>query len=172
MWVDDSSSALADQTVVIKDNIDAHLDQETQIKYVKLAYNKDASKSVLLERLWQMLNFFNFCWQLKLCHPGFDLSRDVAKIIAAAKIMETIMEVDEIPDLEDVKKTEDPAAGDIKARMTGAIAGLQLVKKKAPEKAPMKIDSKISAGGAAGDWRSEIKKRERAKQQEKVITFH
>ena len=158
--------------LVIKDNIDAHLDQETQIKYVKLAYNKDASKSVLLERLWQMLNFFNFCWQLKLCHPGFDLSRDVAKIIAAAKIMETIMEVDEIPDLEDVKKTEDPAAGDIKARMTGAIAGLQLVKKKAPEKAPMKIDSKISAGGAAGDWRSEIKKRERAKQQEKVMTFH
>ena len=153
--------------LVIKDNINPHFTQETQ--YVRLAHNKDGTQAdkVLLERLWQMLNFFNFCWQLKLCHPGFDLSRDVAKIIAAAKIMETIMEVDEIPDLEDVKKTEDPA-GDIKSKMTGAIAGLQLVKKKAPEKAPMKNDSKVSAGGAAGDWRSEIKKRERAKQQEKL----
>ena len=155
--------------LVIRDNINPHFQQETPIKYEKLAHNKDASQAdnVLLERLWQMLNFFNYCWQLKLCHPGFDLSRDVAKIIAAAKIMETIMEVDEIPDLEDVKKTEDPA-GDIKSKMTGAIAGLQLVKKKAPEKAPMKNDSKVSAGGASGDWRSEIKKRERAKQQEKL----
>ena len=159
--------------LVIKDNL-PH-DTRKAMKYVKLAtysiedVNQD---SKFLERLWQMIKFFSLCWQLKLCHPGFDLSGDVAKIIAAAKVMETIMEVDETPDLEECKKAElDITGGDIKTKMTGAIAGLQLVKKKAPTdkpKQPMKVESKISSGGTSGDWRSEIKKRERAKQQEKL----
>ena len=75
-----------------------------------------------------------------------------------------------MPDLEECKKAEDPGAGDIKSKMTGAIAGLQLVKKKAhTDKAPVKVEAKITTGSSgSGDWRSEIKKRERAKQQEKL----
>ena len=65
--------------------------------------------SEVCNRLWQMLHFFSLCWQLKICHPGFDLSRDVR--IMAAKVMETIMEVEEMPDLEECKKAEDPGAG-------------------------------------------------------------
>ena len=163
--------------LIIKDNLclNGIFDPTNTVKYVKLeSYSKeDANQdTIFLKRLWQMMNFFSLCWQLKLCHPGFDLSRDVARIIAAAKVMETIMEVDEIPDLEECKKLEaDISGGDIKTKMTGAIAGLQLVKKKAPTdkpKQPMKVESKISSGGTSGDWRSEIKKRERAKQQEKL----
>ena len=162
--------------LVIKD--DLHLRRkisEEEIRYVRLAtYQKDSAEdSVFLTRLWQLLNFFKLCWQMKLCHPGFDLSRDVARIIAAAKVMETIMEVEEIPDLEECKKADADPGGDIKTKMTGAIAGLQLVKKKAPvdKPKPPVLDAKLScAGGGSGggDWRSEIKKRERAKQQEKL----
>ena len=59
------------------------------------------------------------------------------------------MEVEEMPDLEECKKAEDPGAGDIKSKMTGAIAGLQLVKKKAhTDKAPVKVEAKITTGGS------------------------
>ena len=163
--------------LVIKDDLhlQRRLSESEMITYEKLSNlqndeSADKNRDLLL-RLWQMINFFNLCWQLKICHPGYDFSRDAARVIANSKVMETIMEVDEMPDHDDLKKAEDPGAGDIKSKMTGAIAGLQLVKKKAPTdkpKAPMKVDSKISAGGSSGDWRSEIKKRERAKQQEKL----
>merc|ERR550539_785883 len=84
--------------------------------------------------------------------------------------METIMEVEEIPDLEEVTQV-DVNAGDIKSKMTGALANWDLVKKKNPPEKPkqsLKVESKISTASNSGDWRSEIKKRERAKQQEKL----
>merc|ERR1719186_2498902 len=126
---------------------------------------------LLCSRLLQMQNFSRLKWQLMLCYPGYDLGRDIIKINASMKSMATIMEVDEIPELEEVKKAEkeDPSAGDIKSKMTGAIAGMAIVKKKNPiEKPPAKVEAKVTPVGGASDWRSEIKKRERAKQQEKL----
>ena len=128
--------------------------------------------SFLAARLQQLLHFFSFSWQERIQHPGYDLGRDVEKILAAAKVMETIMEVEEIPDLEEVSPPEvDINAGDIKSKMTGALADWALVKKKNPPEKPkqnLKVESKISTASSTGDWRSEIKKRERAKQQEKL----
>ena len=126
----------------------------------------------LCRRLSQLLHFFSFSWQPRLCHPGYDFRRELEKILAAGSVMETIMEVEEIPDLEEMTKTEvDINAGDIKSKMTGALADWALVKKKNPSEKPkqtLKVESKISVASSSGDWRSEIKKRERAKQQEKL----
>ena len=115
----------------------------------------------LTSRLQQLLHFFSFRWQERIQHPGYDLGRDVEKILAAAKVMETIMEVEEIPDLEEVSPPEvDINAGDIKSKMTGALADWALVKKKNPPEKPkqsLKVESKISTASNSGDWRSEIK---------------
>ena len=62
---------------------------------------------------------------------------------------------------------------DIKTKMTGAIASMATVKKAkplekpAPNPEPPKLGGAMPSGGAA-DWRSEVKKRDRAKQQEKL----
>jgi len=133
---------------------------------------------LLCSRLLQLMNFFGLKWQLKLCYPGYDFCNEIIKLNAALKSFETIMEVDELPELEEVKKPEidEQFSGDIKSKMTGAIAGMSVVKrethkKKAlPDKNPTgKVEAtKVSTSVGASDWRSEIKKRERAKQQEKL----
>jgi len=131
---------------------------------------------LLCSRLLQMMNFFKFKWQLMVCFPGYDFCHEVIKLKAALKSMETIMEVDELPELEEVKKpVDDQFSGNIKTKMTGAIAGMAVVKrethkKKPPEETPStKMEAtKVTTAVGATDWRSEIKKRERAKQQEKL----
>lgn len=83
------------------------------------------------------------------------------------------MEVEEVEPLPE-KPPETPVpAGDIKTKMTGAIASMATVKKAkplekpAPNPEPPKLGGAMPSGGAA-DWRSEVKKRDRAKQQEKL----
>ena len=166
--------------IVIRDNI-RRTDKSSEIpdqqfmrvgKFEDCAQEKNPETAFIQRRLWQLFHFSSFLWQPRICHPGYDLRRDVEKIIAAGNVMETIMEVEEIPDLEDVTKPElDANAGDIKNKMTGALADWALVKKKNPSEKPKqnpKVESKISTASSNGDWRSEIKKRERAKQQEKL----
>ena len=84
------------------------------------------------------------------------------------------MEVEEEPVPEKPPETpETPQTGDIKSKMTGAIASMATVKKAkplekpAPNPEPPKLGGAMPSGGAA-DWRSEVKKRDRAKQQEKL----
>ena len=69
----------------------------------------------LCSRLLQFMNFFKLKWQLMLCYPGYDFCNEIIKLNAALKSMETIMEVDELPELEEVKKpeVEEQFSGDI-----------------------------------------------------------
>ena len=85
-----------------------------------------AAAAGLATRLSQLLLFSQLPWQLMICWPGWDLQRDI-RSLAARAAMETIKEVEEerkpsIAELEEL--------GGIKARMTGAIAGMAIVKKK------------------------------------------
>ena len=84
------------------------------------------------------------------------------------------MEVEEEHVPEKLPETpETPQTGDIKSKMTGAIASMATVKKAkplekpAPKPEPAKLGGATPSAGAA-DWRSEVKKRDRAKQQEKL----
>ena len=85
-----------------------------------------AAAAGLATRLSQLLLFSQLPWQLMICWPGWDLQRDI-RSLAARAAMETIKELEEerkpsIAELEEL--------GGIKARMTGAIAGMAIVKKK------------------------------------------
>ena len=78
--------------LVIKDdlNVRRRMSETEMISYEKLStFQSDGyadHNHVLHRRLWQMMNFFTFRWQLKLCHPGYDFSRDAAKVIAALQV--------------------------------------------------------------------------------------
>ena len=84
-----------------------------------------------------------------------------------------IMKVEEEPVPEKPPETPVPA-GDIKTKMTGAIASMATVKKAKPLEKPApkpdapKLGGAMPSGGGTADWRSEVKKRDRAKQQEKL----
>ena len=84
-----------------------------------------------------------------------------------------IMKVEEEPVPEKPLETPVPA-GDIKTKMTGAIASMATVKKAKPLEKPApkpdapKLGGAMPSGGGTADWRSEVKKRDRAKQQEKL----
>ena len=82
-------------------------------------------------------------------------------------------QVEEEPVPEKPPETPVPA-GDIKTKMTGAIASMATVKKAKPLEKPApkpdapKLGGAMPSGGGTADWRSEVKKRDRAKQQEKL----
>ena len=84
-----------------------------------------------------------------------------------------IIKVEEEPVPEKPPETPVPA-GDIKTKMTGAIASMATVKKAKPLEKPApkpdapKLGGAMPSGGGTADWRSEVKKRDRAKQQEKL----
>jgi len=85
-----------------------------------------------------------------------------------------------IPDLEFVEKKEEEEermesaeelVGSIRSKMRGNIAGFEVVssikkKPKVNEPGPKAVEK--TAGASSGDWRLEIKKREKAKMQEKM----
>ena len=102
-------------------------------------------------------------WQLAITLPGWPPKPPALPVIT---------EVEEEPVPEKPPETPLPA-GDIKSKMTGAIASMATVKKAkplekpAPKPEPPKLGGAMPSGGAA-DWRSEVKKRDRAKQQEKL----
>ena len=83
------------------------------------------STDLFLDRINQLANFFSLQWQLAITLPGWPPQPPPLPVI---------LEVEEVEEIAPV--VLDLKAGDIKSKMTGAIAGMTTVKKIKPAEKP------------------------------------